>query len=70
MGPRLFPSPAKMDDVALQIALGLLLLLTISTLNFSAQSNLPKVSYVKALDVWFLGEPHIFASFPPPANDF
>ncbi len=34
----------------------LLLILTIATLNYTSQSSLPKVPYIKALDVWFLGE--------------
>ncbi len=39
-----------------QIGLTLLLLLTITTLNYGAQASLPKVSYIKAIDVWFLGQ--------------
>ena len=38
------------------MALSLLLILTITTLNSGAQSSLPKVSYIKAIDVWFIGE--------------
>ena len=34
----------------------MLLILTMTTLNYGAQSSLPKVSYVKDIDVWFLGK--------------
>ena len=40
------------------MALSLLLILTITTLNSGAQSSLPKVSYIKAIDVWFIGNCH------------
>ncbi len=39
-----------------QVNMQLLLILTIATLNYTSQSSLPKVPYIKALDVWFLGE--------------
>ena len=39
----------------LQISLAVLLVLTVTTLNSMAQSSLPKVSYVKAIDIWMLG---------------
>ncbi len=42
--------------VPFQLGLATLLVLTITTMNFGAQANLPKVSYVKALDVWFIGD--------------
>ena len=38
-----------------QLGLALLLVLTVTTLNYGAQNSLPHVSYIKAIDVWFLG---------------
>ena len=38
-----------------QIGLALLLVLTMTTLNFGVQQSMPKVSYIKSIDVWFLG---------------
>ena len=35
--------------------LSILLVLTISTLNYGSQTSLPRVSYIKAIDVWFQG---------------
>lgn len=40
------------DSVPARISLGILTVLTMTTQNDSAQGNLPKVSYIKAIDVW------------------
>ncbi|XP_076446586.1 glycine receptor subunit alphaZ1-like [Babylonia areolata] len=40
------------DAVPARISLGLLTVLTMTTQSASARSNLPRVSYVKAIDVW------------------
>ena len=36
------------------VAMEILLLLTVVTLALGAQSSLPNVSYVKAIDIWML----------------
>ncbi len=38
--------------LTLQIALALLLVLTMTTISTSVQTTLPRVSYIKAMDVW------------------
>ncbi|XP_060588338.1 glycine receptor subunit alpha-2-like isoform X2 [Ruditapes philippinarum] len=43
-----------MDAVPARISLGLLTVLTMTTQSSGARSSLPKVSYVKAIDVWYL----------------
>ncbi len=35
-----------------QVALIILLLLTVVTLNIGSQTSLPQVSYLKAIDIW------------------
>ncbi|XP_076468370.1 glycine receptor subunit alpha-2-like [Babylonia areolata] len=40
------------DAVPARISLGLLTVLTMTTQSVSARSDLPRVSYIKALDVW------------------
>lgn len=40
------------DAVPARISLGILTVLTMTTKTSSAVSSLPKVSYVKAIDVW------------------
>ncbi len=42
----------SLDAVAERVSLGLLVVLTMATWMTGAQSNLPPVSYVKALDTW------------------
>ncbi len=39
-----------------QIHLSVLLVLTITTLSYAAHAGLPKVAYVKALDIWTIGK--------------
>ncbi|XP_064609522.1 glycine receptor subunit alpha-2-like [Liolophura sinensis] len=40
------------DSVPARISLGILTVLTMTTQNDGAQGSLPKVSYIKAIDVW------------------
>ncbi|XP_060084303.1 glycine receptor subunit alpha-2-like [Ylistrum balloti] len=42
----------NIDAVPARISLGLLTVLTMTTMSSSARSELPRVSYIKAIDVW------------------
>ncbi len=39
-----------------QVSCTFILILTLITLNYAVQVNLPRLGYVKAIDVYFLGE--------------
>lgn len=42
----------NIDGVAARTSLGLLTVLTMTTMSSTARSELPRVSYIKAMDVW------------------
>ncbi|OWF51171.1 Glycine receptor subunit alpha-2 [Mizuhopecten yessoensis] len=42
----------NIDAIPARISLGLLTVLTMTTMSSSARSELPRVSYIKAIDVW------------------
>ena len=42
----------NIDSTPARISLGLLTVLTMTTQSSGARANLPKVSYIKAIDVW------------------
>ncbi len=45
--------------ITLQIALALLLVLTMTTISTSVQTTLPRVSYIKAMDVYIVDCPRL-----------
>ena len=49
--------------ILFQVGMALLLILTMTTLNSAAQENLPKVSYIKSIDIWFQGFLHFLCIF-------
>ncbi|KAK3098967.1 hypothetical protein FSP39_024773, partial [Pinctada imbricata] len=54
----------NVDAIPARISLGLLTVLTMATSSASAGANLPRVSYIKAMDVWiFVCMFFVFAAF-------
>lgn len=44
----------NVDAIPARVSLGLLTVLTMTTQSTGANSNLPRVSYIKAIDVWMI----------------